>query len=476
MSLKREVAWSTVWSAVQIGGNQITSFVVFIALTRFLRPEEIGVVAIAAAFIDIGLPLMRGGFPESVVQRAELDKVQADTCFWTTMASSIILTLAIIALAPSLSLLFDAPSFASVLQVLALMFPLSALTATHEALIIRSFGFKSLALRSIIANTVGGVVGLGAAWMGYGVWSLVVQRIVTSIVSIFVIWASYRWLPRLRFSKVEFVAMARFGLNMMGITFLSSLNGRATDFVLGFFLGPQAVGYVRVASRCLDMVTQFAVSPLTSVALTTFSRLQDDQPRFERAVARMVQVCGVLSFPAYFGLGMIAGDLVPLVFGPQWAISGTLLPILSLFAFPNTLQYFTWPALAAKGRSDKAAIGIFIIVATSVAATGLAAPFGLVAVATANVARSYLTLPIGFYLLRRYAGVRPLPMIIGSLRPLGAAVAMVALLWLGRPLLADLSPWLRVLTMSVAGAAIYAGLLLTFCRPLLLELRNVVGR
>ncbi|WP_420137407.1 lipopolysaccharide biosynthesis protein [Sphingomonas sp.] len=476
MSLKAHVARSTLWSGVQIIGNQATSFLVFLVLTHFLSPGDIGVVALAVSFIEIMTPLMRAGLPEALIQRETLDELEADTCFWSGVALSLVMGAALFLAAPAIARSFASPALGPVLQALSALLPITALSATHEGRLTRSFGFKALAVRTLIANLIGGAVGVAMAIGGYGVWSLVVQRLIASFFSVVFIWISCRWVPRLRFSMVAFRRMSGFGAHMTLVTFLMSLNGRIFDFLLGFFMGPAAVGYMRVASRVLDMVTQFAVNPLTSVALPTLSRLQQDRPALSRAFIRLVRTSALMTFPAYFGLAIVAPDLVPLAFGRQWAASGELLSILCLSAIPITLQYFTWPAMAAVGRSDQASLGISAIVASATVITAIAAPFGLIAVVIAHVARTYLTLPLSMYLLRRSTGIESRPVLTAILHPLAAAVVMGLALLLLRPLLHDLHPTTRVAVLIVAGAALYGGLVLTTARALVKDLKTAFSR
>ncbi|WP_162875562.1 lipopolysaccharide biosynthesis protein [Sphingomonas crusticola] len=476
MSLKAHVARSTLWSGVQIMGNQTTSFLVFLVLTHFLSPSDIGVVALAVSFIEIMTPLMRAGLPEALIQRETLDEIEADTCFWSGLGLSLVMGAGLFLLAPVIATSFASPTLGTVLQALSALLPITALSATHEGRLTRAFGFKALAMRTLIANLLSGLIGIVMALDGYGVWSLVAQRLIGSMIAVGLIWLSCRWVPRLRFSTAAFKQMSGFGAHMTLVTFLMSLNGRIFDFLLGFFMGPAAVGFMRVASRVLDMVTQFAVNPLTSVALPTMARLQHDRLALSRAFLRLVRTSALMTFPAYFGLALVAPDLVTLAFGRQWAPSGELLSILCLSAIPITLQYFTWPAMAAVGRSDLAARGILVIVASATVITAIAAPFGLTAVVVAHVVRTYLTLPLSLYLLRRSTGIESRPVLAAVAYPLAAAIVMALALLLLRPLLHGLPPTSRIGLMMVAGVVVYGGLVLTTARALVRDLRTAFSR
>lgn len=476
VALKTHVVRSALWTATQVGGVQLTSFLVFLVLTRLLSAHDIGLVALAAAFIDIITPITRGGLPEALIQRETPTELQADTCFWATIIAALAMASGLVFSAELAVAAFNLPELGPVLRWLALLLPITALSATHEARISRDFGHKALALRSLAASILSGVVGLALAFNGFGVWSLVAQRIVSSVLSTILVWVMYRWVPEFRFSNAEFRTMVRFGVHMVGSAFLWIVNGRIIDFVAAFFMGPEAVGFIRVALRSLEMVTQLTITPLVSIALPALSRIQQDPAAFDRAFRKFTQTSALVAFPAYFGLAAVAGDLVPLVFGNQWAFSGSLLPILCFSAIPMTIQLFTWPALASVGRADSAAMGGAIVVGISVLVTALAAPYGILFTVTANVVRGYLTLPVALILLRRHTGVQFKQLFQSLLLPLAGALLM-ALCVYGFGLVATASPSYLRLTLSIAlGAISYALFIYCFARQILVEFRIALRR
>ena len=104
--LERRSVTSALWSAVGGYGNVFLSFVVFLILARLLTPDEFGLVAIATVFVDIILVIARGGLPEAVLQRPELDEDYADTAFWFSLLWGAVLCALLSLAAPFLAGLF----------------------------------------------------------------------------------------------------------------------------------------------------------------------------------------------------------------------------------------------------------------------------------------------------------------------------------------------------------------------------------
>ena len=153
---------------------------------------------IAAVFIDILQIVARCGLPDAVVQRADLDEDFAATAFWVMLGSGALYAAALVAVAGPIAAMFDLPELRPVLCALSACFVITAAGAIHEARLQRSFGFRKLALRALGSNILGGAAALALAVSGYGVWSLVVQRLVAATATTLLTWAASRWVPARR--------------------------------------------------------------------------------------------------------------------------------------------------------------------------------------------------------------------------------------------------------------------------------------
>ena len=85
--------------------------------------------------------------------------------------------------------------------------------------------------------------------------------------------------------------------------------------------------------------------------------------------------------------------------------SGPVAQVLGLMAVPFTLNRFAAPALATLGRYATLARFSTLQLALTVTMSIAAAPYGLVAVAWAYVARAYLMLPPQMWAFKRYSGL-----------------------------------------------------------------------
>jgi PST family polysaccharide transporter len=401
MDLRQKAVNGLAWSGVQIWGGRAVSFVVFVILSRLLNPEAFGLVAMAFVFIAFIQIILDQGFGDAIVQLERLTAEHLDTAFWMNILSGGALTLVGLVAAGLVAVLFHEPRLIPIIRWLSLSFIFVGLSSTQQAILRRRLAFKELALRSLGAAVSSGIVGVGLALMGYGVWSLVAQSLVSSLIGAMVLWKVSPWRPALRFSKTHFKDLFVFGLNIVGINFLSFLNRHADDLLIGYFLGPTMLGFYTVAYKLLVTMTDLLTSVTDAVAFPVFSRLQNEPERMRRAFYRVTQFTSMISFPAFVGVAVIAPELIVTVFGPKWTLSIPVMQVLAFIGILHSLFYFHNSVVIAVGKPFWR-FGISVLNATSnIIAFAVAVRWGIVAVAAAYVIRGYLLSPVEVWMIRR---------------------------------------------------------------------------
>jgi len=470
MSIKGKMLSSSLWWIAGTGATMMSSFVVFALMARFLQPIDFGLVGFAALFIDLARGLMYGGIPDALVQRKAWDEAVASTAFWMNLASGIVFAAAGAAIATPLAYLYGSESLAEIFLFLSASLVIDSVRGVHEAKLRRDFGYRVLALRTVIASLISGIVGVALAFSGFGIWALVAQRLTAaSLQAIVVLW-TVPWMPKLVFSRSECARLFKFGVNMMGARFLGELNARVASLVVGVILGPVALAFFRVGARAIKFLASLTIKPIQTTALSAFSRLKDP-PAIGRAYVRMTRATALVSFPVFLGAAATAPDFVMVCFGRQWEPSGPIMAALALVVTPATLLYFTWPALTALGRTRIILVSQLATVVLNAIAALATVSFGVVAVAAGETARAHITAPFALSVLQRGVGL-PIAQSLRSIIEPGIAAGLMAATVVAARLyvLEDLSPLPRLAICVVLGAVVYACLLLTVARQYTAEI------
>ncbi len=456
MNLREKAINSVMWSATQTWGVRVISFLVMIALARLVAPEAFGLVAYATVFISFAQIFVDQGFSDAIVQFPQLGREHLDTAFWVSVLTGGILTLVSLLVSDAVAGLFREPQLAPLIRWLSPIFILSALSSVQQAVLRRKLAFKVLTIRSLVANLVSGVIAVIMAFSGYGVWSLVAKILVTAIVNAVMLWQVSDWHPSFRLSVKRFRELFAFGINIVGGNFVDFLSVHSDDFLIGYFLGPLALGYYTLAYNLLIVMTDLLVSVPNAVAFPVFSSVQTDAAGIKRAFSQVILLQSVVAFPVFLGVASLSSEVVLQLYGSQWLASIPVLQLLMLIGIVRSATYIYSSVFRAAGKPSWR-FGIYLLTAiANVIGFALVVRLGIVAVAASYVIVSYLLMPLYFLMIRNLIGVS----IHSHLSQYGPAIvsslAMLAILYLFRLIVGEqMMLLIRLSIFALAGAATY---------------------
>ena len=456
MNLRAKAINGVVWSATQTWGVRLISFAVMIALARLVAPEAFGLVAYASVFIAFAQIFVDQGFSDAIVQFPNLNRDHLDTAFWVSVIIGGCLSLVTVVAASGIAGIFREPQLVSVIKWLSPIFLLSALSSVQQSILRRALAFKALTIRSLAANLISGVIAVVMAFRGYGVWSLVAKLLVSAMVNALMLWQVSDWRPDFRISMQPFRELFLFGINILGGNFVDFLSVHSDDFLIGYFLGPIALGYYTLAYNLLIVTTDLLISVPNQVAFPLLSSLQGDSSSVKRAFGQVILLQSMLAFPIFLGIAALSSELILQLYGSQWVASIPVLTLLMLIGMVRSAMYIYSSVFRAAGKPSWRFWIYLLTAALNVIGFVLVVRLGIVAVAASYVIVSYLLMPLYFFMIRKLIGVS----IRSHLRQYGPAVVssliMVAVLYAGKQVLGEsLVLPVRLGILVIMGAAAY---------------------
>lgn len=459
---KASVGRSVLWSAIGAAGTHLVGFGSFLLIARALDPATFGLVAFATLFIALLTLFVQQGFTQAIVQRPAVATDHLATAFWTNLGLSIALSVTLVFVAEPLSHAFDEPSLSAVLRALSLSIVLGAFSGVQTAILQREMRFDVLATRTLIGSIVGGTVGVGLAWSGYGVWALVAQTLVGQSVIVVGLWGATGWRPRAVFSLERLRELWGFGLSIVGSSLVNFANTRAADFLIGIMLGKHALGLYSVSSKVQTALTDLLIHTITRVSLATLSRFQGDLESFRRTYYAGVRLTAAIAVPTFVGVAALAPDIAEVVFGQQWAHAGPIIAILALLGIVTAVGSFNVTAISSLGYPQYNLRLDALNAVVTLIAVMISSPWGLKAVAIAFVGRAYLLWPLRYLVLRRLSGVTFSQLGSATWGIMASASLMAAsMLWLRTQDL-GLEQSFRLVLLIGLGAVIYITALTAF--------------
>jgi O-antigen/teichoic acid export membrane protein len=456
MNLREIAVKGIAWSATEKWGSQAFNFLVFLVLARLLQPEAFGLVALASAFTAFVQIFLDQGMAEAIVQRTDLEREHLDTAFWINMLTGSLLTFGGVLFSGLVGNLLGEPQLRPIAAWLSLSFLLIALRSTQQAILQRRLDFRGLALRTLVATLSGGIAGVGTALLGFGVWSLVVQNLVNALVGVLVLWRVSDWRPGFRFSKKHFQELFAFGLNIVGLRVLGFANTHLDVFLIGYLLGPTALGYYTVAYRILRIVIGLLRGITSTVAFPAFSRLQQQPKRVRRALYQAIQFTSLLSFPILLGIAVLAPELVPALFGARWTPAIPVMQVLALGGLQMSVLGFHYDLLKGLGKPSWM-LGLSLLhTSTNLVGFTITARWGIVAVAAVFAFTRCAFAPLSIWMIHRMVHLDFGVYFRQYTTPLAGSLAMVATVLSLKYVLRD---WLGLdgllIICGLAGAVVY---------------------
>ncbi|WP_345752730.1 lipopolysaccharide biosynthesis protein [Microbacterium rhizophilus] len=388
------------WVFAERWGSRLLQLLVFAVLARLVAPEDFGLISLATSIIAVLRVMVDSGFSKSLIQLKELKPKDASTAFWTSTSLAVVVYAALYLLAPVFALWLDTPALTDVLRVLGLSLPLTALSQTPAAILERTFDFKILSVRQLIAATAGALAAIPVALLGYGVWALVTQTMGVALVSVVVLWATTTWRPKFEFSFESLRRIWPIGLSIMGTELLDAIQGNLDKLVIGAFFNAEILGYYYLAQRLGTILMELVTTVISRVSLTTFARVQDDLPRLNRIFRQMTFAAGVIGVPVFALTAVLAPQIIPLVFGRGWEPSIPILWGLAAGWALAAVMYFDRTVLLARGKAKSAfwlsalqnVVGVILVFALL--------PLGIVGVVISRWARVFVW-PVRLWVMRR---------------------------------------------------------------------------
>jgi PST family polysaccharide transporter len=270
------------------------------------------------------------GIAAAVVQQQASDDLYLHTAFWSNLVLSLLMYLATLFFAmPIASFLGDA-AVTPLIQVLAIIFPITGLSVVPRALLEKEFKFQKLTHRELLSEVAFGVVGLSFALLGQGTWSLVAAAIAQRVASIATMWWAVPWRPRWQFSASLLQTMLRFSLPVMWSNLLNKGLANIDYFVIGRWLGSDALGYYTLAFQLAVVPLQRTVGILRRVAFPAFSLVQQDSRRLQTGFTTATKYLFLPLLPLSIMVMLFAPEFIRLFYADKWQTSIILTQILAI--------------------------------------------------------------------------------------------------------------------------------------------------
>lgn len=446
------------WSLTEKVGSIFVQLGVSLVLLRLLAPEVFLPVAILNIFATIALVIVDSGFSQALIRKSSPEPGDYKSVFIFNIAVSWALYLLIVGASPWIAGFYGMSEFAQVAPVFFLILPVNALCTVQTTIFTREFRFALLSKVTFASSCVSGFAAIGMAVAGFGLWSIVAQRLVQMAVRAALLWWLSSWRPRGSYGVKPLRQMAPYSLSLMATDLISAFYVKLPQLFIGrIYSGSNLLAFFDQAIKIKDAPVTAASGAVQGVTFPALSKIKDDASKFAESYRQVMMIVAYLLFPVMLGLSAVARDMFDVLLNEKWMPSASYFEVVCLVGlfYPIGMVAFNVLKVQSSGKIIVRTEVLKKILMTIVFA--LTIPVSVKAVTWGLVVISFCELTVNFVASLRFTDLTVarflhtmLPVVLVS----GAMYAAVRLTGEALPG----NPLLRLVAEVAVGAVVYVGL------------------
>jgi len=339
---------------LRYGLNFIFNFAGSVIIIRKLGPEVWGQYALTY-FILLTFVFLTYGIWGYIIQRPETPTKELKTCFSVQQFLSVTWALVILLLiSPWL-----APHFGG--EQVGILIASSViggyfyswrwlLSAWQE----RKMDYVGVGASEVLDAVVFNIIAVIFALAGHGLTGIALGNVLRGLLC--AVYLYFRARPPLGFGldRTALRELWKFAFPFTVYGALQGLQSQALTVVAGYFLGPAALGFVNLAYRFMEY-PRVLVTLFIRISMSYYSRLADNRDLFLKEANQGFQILFLVLGLAITGISGLALFWVPLVYGPEWKLSATIMMIIGVPFIINGCMSFFSTVLSTRGKVTQVA-------------------------------------------------------------------------------------------------------------------------
>ncbi len=351
-SLRDQTVRGVGWSFGGSAASYAITFFVGIVLARLLSPEEYGLIGIIMIFVTVFDGIIDSGFSNALIRKKDATEKDNNTMFITNLVISSVLFFAMYFSAPLIAHFFKNDQLIPLTRVMSFYLIINAFCLIQRTLLFKEIDFKTVTKCQVISAALSGVVGVGMAIAGCGVWSLVGQNLSRIFFNTVCLWVFRRWKPNFTFSWTSFKELFGFGWKIMVSGLLNSIWGQIYQIVIGKCYSTETLGHYTKAREYVDIVSRYMTGVVQQVSYPALSKIQDDKERLKSGYRRVIKLTVLVIFMLVFGMAACAKQFILVLIGEKWLPCVPLMQLVCFSMAMYPLHAINLNMLQVQGRSD----------------------------------------------------------------------------------------------------------------------------
>ncbi|KAB8320184.1 oligosaccharide flippase family protein [Tolypothrix campylonemoides VB511288] len=315
----------------------LLSLIGVLFITRVIGPTEYGLYGVAYGIVSFLGGLGIWGLDVYLLRKtSNPDQQDYDQAFTLLLCISGVFALSLVLGQHIIAQMLKLPQVAPLIAVMGLTLPLSLLNLPLTIKLDRDLNFQRVALIELISQISYYIAAVPLAHRGEGAWAPVgglwLQQITMVVLTVY----STNLRPRLCWQPSLIREMLRNGLSLSFGGWIWQLRSLVNPVIVGRFAGAEAVGFVALAIRLVEMLA-FAKSVTWRLAMAALAKLENDKTRLRRSVEEGMRLQALAVGLPMAAFAIAAPVVLPLVFGEKWIPALQIFPLIAIGYLGNSI-------------------------------------------------------------------------------------------------------------------------------------------
>lgn len=350
--MKKKIFLGFFWKFNEQITGQLVTFIISIVLARILTPQDYGIVALINVFISIADVFVTNGFGSALIQKKDADDVDFSTMFYISGIFSIMVYVVLFLIAPYIAKFYNNSELTLIFRIFALKLPLSAFNAIQQAYVSKKMLFQKIFVSTTVSSILAGLIGIVVAYLGYGIWALVVQYILNTVIISIVLFLQLDWHPQLKFSWAAGKPLLNYGWKIVATSFIGAFFGQLRTLLLGKVYTPSELAFYNRGQKFPELLSQNIDGTISTVLFPAISEYNDDLSKVKNMIRKSLRVSTFIIMPLMFGMAATAKPIILILLTSKWIASVPYMQYLCIAGAFGTVSNTNMQAISAIGRSD----------------------------------------------------------------------------------------------------------------------------
>jgi teichuronic acid exporter len=363
------MSWN-LFSRIFSNGSQL---VIYFVLARLLNPTDFGVIAIVLVFINISNIFSIAGLGAAIIQNEEHDKEKFDTIYFTSTSLGILTCVFLYFSAPFIAQFYK--SDADLVFLIRISSPIvifNSINSIQTSILQRELNFKIMFYVTSIPNFIAGLAAVVLAYFGLGVYSLLLNNLVGTLISIIACFMFFVQIPTFTFNIKHSVSSLNYSYKILVTALLDEVSKSFFTLSIGKYYPNNVLGNYNIGRQIPGFASSTLNATIASVFFPFYAKRKSESLDNFLIYRKVIRVLNFIIFPCISIVYLISKDFVIYFFTEKWVgciyFLNMFSIILGIYHLHTKITYY----INAIGRSEvtlkyefiKKLIGVLVLIVT----------------------------------------------------------------------------------------------------------------